>query len=524
LRSSIGVVYREDVIVLDLAREKDPEVLRQAALLLEQENRKLVDKVIELTRKLAAAEGREAQQLEFELAKLQEQLAVRNKALFGPKSERRSRNGNGDGADSDEGKQPQRGHGPRSQPSLPIVETPHELDAADRTCPSCGRQLDEWEGQAEISEEVDVVERQFVIRRHVRKKYRCDCVGCVETAPGPLKLVPGGRYSIDFAIEVAADKYLDHAPLTRQARKMVREGLEVDSQVLWDQILALGSALRPAYDRLHGHQLAKDMLGADETKWRLMRMKKVGPESKTWQVWTLSSDDAVYYRLQDSRGTEAARRILAGFEGVVMCDGYKAYTDLAKSGERFTVAHCWSHARRKLIEIEAFFPKDARQGIDLIAELYEVERSCPAGRLGDELRRKLRDERSRAIVARIQKWALEVRALPESGLAKAIEYMSGIWSGLIRFLEDPRIPLDNNSTERAIRGVVIGRKNHYGSRSQRGTEIAAILYSLIESAKISGLDPKRYLRTAVHAALGNDTIPLPHELRDKLQAPSADDC
>ena len=102
--------------------------------------------------------------------------------------------------------------------------------------------------------------------------------------------------------------------------------------------------------------------------------------------------------------------------------------------------------------------------------------------------------------------------MPGDGLDNAIKYMAGIWSGLTRFLSDPRIPLDNNHTERAERGVVVGRKNHYGSRSRRGTEIAALFYSFVESAKLCGLDPKAYLRKAIMAAVRGERIPLPHEV------------
>ncbi len=134
----------------------------------------------------------------------------------------------------------------------------------------------------------------------------------------------------------------------------------------------------------------------------------------------------------------------------------------------------------------------------------------------DELlaqRRRLRDERSRSIVGEIQTWALAQRALPESSLGKAIGYLLGLWRGLTRFLDDPRIPLDNNRTERGLRGVVLGRKNHYGSRSRRGLDVAALFYSLIESAKVCGVEPKAYLRHAMRAALADRAaVTLPHTL------------
>jgi transposase len=124
----------------------------------------------------------------------------------------------------------------------------------------------------------------------------------------------------------------------------------------------------------------------------------------------------------------------------------------------------------------------------------------------------LRKERSKPIVLAIQRWALEQEALPQSSLMRAIKYMGGVWNGLQVFLGHPEVELDNNRTERALRGVVVGRKNHYGSRSERGTEVASLFYTLIESAKLAGVGPGTYIKRAVDAALSGGTIPLPHEI------------
>ena len=129
------------------------------------------------------------------------------------------------------------------------------------------------------------------------------------------------------------------------------------------------------------------------------------------------------------------------------------------------------------------------------------------------IRRQLRDERSREIVRRLQAWALGTQVLPQSALGKAIAYMGGVWNGLVRFLDDPRLPIDNNGCERSLRGVVVGRKNHYGSKSRRGTEVAATYYSPIESAKLAGVEPAAYMRAAAVAALRGERVPLPLELR-----------
>jgi transposase len=185
---------------------------------------------------------------QFELLReLEQQLANRNKMLFGPSSKKRKAGKSHD----EESDARQTGHGPREQTSLPRVEREHPLDDADRVCTSCGDALAEMAGQFEESDEVDVIGRRFVLVRHKRKKYRCACGGCIETALGPEKLIAGGRYSVDFAVTVAIAKYCDHLPLERQVRMMKRLGLIVDSQTLWDQLDALGRWLEPLRARLH---------------------------------------------------------------------------------------------------------------------------------------------------------------------------------------------------------------------------------------------------------------------------------
>ena len=495
-------------------------MLRQVAGLLERENDKLHAKLQTLTAELARLRGDARPAAALELEFLKELLAQRERALFGASSEQRPRPAppapNTPSA-------PRRGHGPTAQPTLPIIDRVHELDAADLTCPQCGGTLREMAGQTEDADEITVIERQFVLVKHRRKKYRCACNGCVETAAGPLRLTThpdrrGRRYASSFAVEVAINKYLDHLPLERQARVMSREGLTIESQTLWDQIEALATVLQPTYDALRAYVLAAPVIGADETWWRLLG----GPESKRWWAWSVTRDDAVTYTILASRSQEAARQVLAGYHGIVMADGYGAYDALARARPGFTLAHCWAHVRRKFVEAEPHYPGPCAEILERIGQLYGVERACPGpGPAASEetraavlaLRAQLRREQSTALVEAIRGWAHQQRALPESSLGKAIAYMLGLWSGLTRFLEDARIPLDNNATERGLRGMVVGRKNHYGSRSQRGTEVAALFYSLIESAKLCGVEPKAYLLQATHAALATPgTVTLPHAL------------
>jgi transposase len=190
---------------------RDPEMLRQVAVLLERENTTLHAKLHDLAEELAGLRGNTLT-AQHELAFLKELLAQRERALFGASSEQRPP---AEATEPAAPPAPRRGHGPAAQPRLPLIERVHELDPADRTCPQCGGTLQEMKGQTEDSEEITVIERQFVLVKHQRQKYRCACNGCVDTAPGPLRLSArpdgrGHRYAPAFAVEVAIDKYLDH--------------------------------------------------------------------------------------------------------------------------------------------------------------------------------------------------------------------------------------------------------------------------------------------------------------------------
>jgi transposase len=445
--------------MVGLATETDLERLRQMALLLEAENARLHRRLVELTKALADAKGEAGQaQLELEIARLQEQLAARTRALFGPSSERR---GTPPADETPAAPAAPRGHGPRRQPTRPLVDVVHTRAADAAPCPQCGGALTPWPDQYEEAEEVDVVERSFRLMRHRRQKYRCRCGGCVVTAPGPPKLVAGGRYSVDFAVAVAVAKYLDHLPLARQVRQMARAGLAIDTQTLWDQLLALSQHLTPTYEALVADVLAAPVLGADETTWALLEPGR----TKTWWVWALCRPDAVVYRLLDTRSAAGAATVLGDYRGVVVCDGYAAYRALAKrgGGERagptITLAHCWAHVRRQYVEAEPSTPV-AAEVLTRIGELYTAEAAAQATAAGDAAALvAARRARVAPVVEAIRTWVVAQRALPQSALGKALAYTTELWPGLVAFLDDGAIPVDNNATERALRRIALGRKN-----------------------------------------------------------------
>ena len=509
---------------------EDASVLKSVAIHLNRENARLHGQMMALEARLSLLEGVDPDKAQLRIAHLEELLRKREQALFGASTEQRTSPG---GSGTSGAKKDRKGHGPTEQLGLPIEEKVRVLPVEDRKCDACGGELSEWVGEFEESEEITIIEREPIIVRNKRQKYRCKCNGCVKTAPPPPKLIEGGRYSIEFAVEVAADKYLFHAPLERQARKFIGEGLIVLSQTLWDQVRALSQAALPTYQAIRNEIIQEEVIHADETPWHLLDKRRSG--GKKWYVWEIVSQSLAYFEIHDSRSQEAAAHLLAGFQGTVMADGYTVYQDLARTLLQgrldapdatggFEVANCWAHGRRGFVECEVNFPTECKQILDLIAELYMVEREVPFGLDDAEIlaaRASLRAEKSAAIIDRIKKWCGATPALPQSGLGKAIAYLTNQWVGLTRFLQNPRIALDNNLGERTLRGSVLGRKNFYGSKSRRGTETAAIMYTLFESAKLSGVNPKAYVAELVRRAIENPgAVLLPEDFK-RLCAESA---
>ena len=485
--------------------------------MLAVENERLRVRLQQLTKELAELKGGDGtQQLSLELDRLQEQIAKLNQKMFGDSSERRP------AEEPEKPRKPKKGHGPREQPKLEQVELRMTLADDDRTCPTCGEHMRELSGVSEDSEFIDVIERRHVVAKMQRQKYSCDCG--IYTPPAPTRHLPGGRYSLKFAVHVALAKYLDHAPLNRQARIMGREGLRIDSQTLWDQIDALAKHLVPSYEKLRDFILGGDVVGADETWWRLMGKNGKPSSSKKWWAWSMTSPGAVWHGIAPSRSADAARSYLGAFDGTLVVDGYKAYDTLAKENANLTLAHCWAHARRKFVEAEPNYSQ-CSEALDLIGKLFDIDRETPnpaeldgdAKVLAAEQRLKARKEKAPPILEKLRAWALAQRGLPKSGLRKAIDYMLKYWNGLNVFVHDPFVPLDNNATERALRGLVIGRKNHYGSRSKRGTEVAALFYSLLETAAMADVDPVEYLTAVSQCTEQKGASPSRHTASSPLQ-------
>ena len=482
---------------VDLRREKDIEQLRRVALAQQVQIEQLLKVLRAKCDELATLKGSE-EELQQTLA-LVEELSRRAQPNA---SEEKTSTESREGGSGERGKRkPREQFGSTAQHALPVVPQLCELDDADKTCPSCGGELRPMKEQFETSEMIDVVEVSYRVVQVKQQKYSCRCGGCIETAPGPERATPGGRYSLDFAVKVAIDKYLDHIPLARQERILRRHGLIVTSQTLWDQLHALGRRLESASRALLARVLAEPVIGLDQTSWPRLD----GKGDKPWQMWCLTAPGVVVHRIKSDKGTSTFKSIIGDYKGVIVCDALKTHEAGVRGNDRVALAGCWAHVFRKFEEAAPDHP-EAHLAMKWIGELYAIDERAE----GDLAKKaELRKKTSAEIIATMKTWLWNQAALKTLSIGNASAYVVANWPRLTRFLEDARIPLDNNATERGIRGPVVGRKNHYGSKSERGTEIAAIFYTLLETAKLQGLDPARYLRDA---ALGVDVTLAPSTL------------
>ena len=472
--------------MVDLDREQDIEELRRIAHAQQAQIRILLDAIAKQNKELAAYKGTKGDaQLTLKMlevlqakAKAAEEALARAEAAqkAKPKPERK----------------PRTSSGPTEQPRLPIIEKEFELDDADRACPSCGGNLAPMKGQFDESEMIDVVEVSYRVVKVKRQKYVCRCGGCVETAPGPERALTGSRYSLAVAIKVILDKWLDHIPLERQVRILERHGLTTTSQTLWDLAYAVSKRLAIVDDALMKHALAKPVIGLDQTSWPRLETDATKP----WQMWAITARDVVVHRIRDDKSAATFTALVGNYRGVIIADALSTHEAGARASPDIVLAGCWAHVYRRFKEAEPDHP-DAERALAWIGALYEIDRTAGAD---ESLRAELRRTKAPAILDELKTWLwshAEMKALTIGGAAA---YTLGIWDRLTRFVDDARIPLDNNATERAIRGPVVGRKNHYGSRSRSGTEVASRLYTILETCKLHDVDPGAYMHAAVIAA------------------------
>ena len=375
------------------------------------------------------------------------------------------------------------------------------LDIADKTCPCCRGTLHRI-GE-ERSEQLDVVPARLRVLVTVRPKYACRaCEEAIVQAPAPARIIQGGLPTDALVAHVAVAKYADHLPLYRQAQIFARQGIALDRSTMADWMGLAAFMLRPLHERMLALMMFSARLFADETTAPVLDPGR--GRTKTGKFWAYARDDrpwggsdppcVVYVYAPDRKAIRPAAH-LAGFGGILQVDGYAAYPAALRG--KVTFAFCWAHVRRGFYEL--YDPKApaatpiAAEALRRIAELYLIERDL--GGLDADRRRAIRQQRSKPVIDALKPWLEE--NLPKvsrgSHLDKALRYALNRWDGLIAFLDDGRIELDNNTVERSMRPIALGRKNHLFAGSDGGAEHWAILVSLIETCKLNAIDPEAYL-------------------------------
>ena len=401
--------------------------------------------------------------------------------------------------------QPKRARGRTPQLKLPRAEVKVPLEAG--VCPDCGKTIEPFDSW-DTSETITITRTVYTLIEEALQKGRCGCPDRVHTAPSTVyKMRSGGRYSVELTAHVVVNKWCDHLPLERQSRQMARLGLDVSPQALFDQSSAMADELLPNYNQQIAELLAGPVLGIDETTWKLLA--RGGSEYRA--AIGLTTSTASGYLFREGKGTDVMEAILEPFSGTLVCDGLAVYSALAgrrnvDQSRAITIANCWAHAFRRFRDAASDFPR-AQQMLTLIKKLYDIDKRAgpfPGDEMTSRRRAKLRAKESTLVLRRIRELALKLLELPKDlTIQKAATYLLNHWDGLTVFVRNPDVSLDNNACERDLRQLVQGRKNHYGSGSDRGLQTSAVLYTLVQTCLKLGVDPELYLSEAIRRRRAN---------------------
>lgn len=386
------------------------------------------------------------------------------------------------------------GHGRKKLPDhLPREKKFYKVSEEKRRCKGCGKELVKM-GE-EVSEELEYQPASFFVREHVREKLACkDCQENVVIAERPPQAVEKGIPGPGLLAHVLTSKYADHLPLHRLEGIFERNGVEIARSTMCDWVGYAADQLEPLYIEMKAQVLQSKKVHTDDTPVPVLDRDRV--TTREGRLWVYVGDQEhphTVYDFSPSHRSDAAKAFLNGYRGYLQADAYVGYDAVYAGGGIVEVA-CWAHARRKFFDARGSDRSRGHTALAFISRLYEVERE--GRQLESEKRKALRQERSRPIIESFKTWLdSEVRrVLPKSPMGQAIQYAIGQWSALVRYVEDGILEIDNNRAERALRRVAIGRKNWLFAGSDAGGRRAAIIYSLVASAKDHGLDPFVYLR------------------------------
>lgn len=375
-----------------------------------------------------------------------------------------------------------------------VVEHPPE-----RTHCDCGSALVRI--GTKTSEQLDIIPEQVFVIEHRRGSWKCPCCedAIPETAPLPPQPIPKSAASPGLLAFIATRKYADGLPLYRQSQAFERLGIDLPRQTLARYLVQGGALLAPLVERLKAHLLAYDVLALDETRVQVLKEDGRPAQSQSW-MWVAQggpeAQPAIVYHYDPSRGSAVPRSLLEGYRGYLQTDGYAGYGAVLED-PAIRGLGCWAHARRRFVRARKALPKGKpseklNQILAWIQKLYALERRWK--RLAPEARAAHRRAEALPILDKIEVWLARQDPPPQTLLGKAIGYLRSEWPRLSVYIEDGRLSIDNNAVENAIRPFAVGRKNWLFSDRPEGARSSAVLYSLVETAKLNGLNPYAYLK------------------------------
>jgi transposase len=448
--------------------------------------------------------ARQIEQLELKLENLQTERA---EAVSAEKPESRASDTAGTTRANKPGRRPLPAH-------LPRRIQKHE--PKEQSCPRCGGSLRHLsDDTSEVLEFIPIV---FYVTCHVRPKMSCEDCDCIVQAPAPGRPIDRGLAGPGLLAHVLAGKYCDHLPLYRQAEIYARAGVDLDRSTLAEWVGQSSALLGPLVEALRKYVMQSQKLHADDTPVPVLAPGN--GRTKTGRLWTYVRDDrpagsaeapAVWYAYSPDHRGEHPQQHLKDFSGILQADAYAGFNALYEAG-RIQEAPCMAHVRRKFYDLlEAHRSPVAAEAIERIGQLYAIEEEI-RGRPPDE-RREVRQKRSRLLMDSLHAWLESTlsKLSRRSDTAVAVRYALGVWNALTRYCDDGRIEIDNSAAERALRAVVLGRRNYLFAGSDKGGERAAAIYSLVGTAKLNGLDPEIYLREVL-SRIADHPVNRLHEL------------
>ena len=382
---------------------------------------------------------------------------------------------------------------------------------APSCCPCCGGTKLSKIGE-DVTETLDVVPRQLFVTEHVREKFSCRSCEKISQPPAPFHAIARGFAGPSLLAMILVDKYANHQPLNRQSEQLAREGVELSVSTMADHVEACAAELLPLAELIEAHVFAAQRIHGDDTTVPVLAKVK----TRTGRLWTYVRDDrpfsgadppaAVYFYSPD-RGGAHPEQHLAGYCGILQADAYSGFNALYEADRKpgpITEAACWAHARRKFFELADIASKARNNNSAAISPIafaavqkfdaiFALERGINGQSPDQRLAVRRRDVAP--LVNELIAWMKQERAKlsRHNAVAKAMDYMLKRIDAFTRFLADGRICLSNNAAERALRGIALGRKAWLFAGSDRGGERAAVMLTLIQTAKLNDVDPQAWL-------------------------------